>query len=381
MPDELGTLLKNRSENVQVPPQDLRSVLREGRRRRIVRHAASVGALVTLLVAGWALWVQVASLQQDKDVLPVDQPARRGIDRKLIIVPAPEGAGSAGPAESIDDARAVTFAFHTLVLNLDDYEYDYKDFEVVEGGWRVWFLDGPTEEDLEELIGSRENFIPEARSYLEDDQRHLERLLERLDQARANGDADEVTKLQRQIVETRRDIENWRQNIDDELEELARLETQLRQTREDGGPNRIELWVKQINGRMTVDRVAGPFTEDEAQRISAYSEPVQDVDVHGVDWYNVRLTSSRRTDSELPFEAHGFWTGPVPSPYKEECLIVLRDRSGEIVYRQPDIHDGVADDAPPEEDRRDGGAMASGLPGAERPLDELVPDFECHEVK
>ncbi len=323
----------------------------------------------------------MASLQQDKDVLPVDQPARRGIDRKLIIVPAPEGAGSAGPAESIDDARAVTFAFHTLVLNLDDYEYDYKDFEVVEGGWRVWFLDGPTEEDLEELIGSRENFIPEARSYLEDDQRHLERLLERLDQARANGDADEVTKLQRQIVETRRDIENWRQNIDDEQEELARLETQLRQTREDGGPNRIELWVKQINGRMTVDRVAGPFTEDEAQRISAYSEPVQDVDVHGVDWYNVRLTSSRRTDSELPFEAHGFWTGPVPSPYKEECLIVLRDRSGEIVYRQPDIHDGVADDAPPEEDRRDGGAMASGLPGAERPLDELVPDFECHEVK
>jgi hypothetical protein len=72
--------------------------------------------------------------------------------------------------------------------------------------------------------------------------------------------------------------------------------------------------------------------------------------------------------------------GPIPSDYKEVCVLEFVDASGALVYRhspgQAAEHPEIA---PRSEDLRDGGATGSELDPAQlpAPIEDLVPRFSC----
>lgn len=377
MHDDLATLLRTSADEIHVPEERFNEVLRDGQRRKIVRRMLGSGAALLLILGTWAAWSNLTPLEESASkVNPANNSGLPGIDRRLVVVPAPEGAGPAGSPEDVADARAVTFAFHTLLRTVG-YEFDYKDFERLDQGWLVWFEDGPTAEDLRELVSSRRHSLKEFAGYLEDEIEGLEQL--RLDLENAGDDKSEADRITRQIGEARESILSYQEALDETRAELESATEDLQDALVQG-PNRIELTVAREGEWMVIADVSGPFAENDELLIRRHRERARDVDVHGTDWYNVRLVGPGVVDDVSGVEAFGFTTTPIPSPYREECLIILRDESGAVVYRPRDVHD-AAMGAPPSEDRRDEWVMGSGIDykKVSKPYDRLIPDFECHE--
>jgi len=378
MHEDVASLLRSSADEVVVPDGALTEVLRDGRRRKNVRRVLGSGAALVLITGAWTGWAYLTPLQKDaSNQGPAATSEAPDVDRPLIVVPAPEGAGPAGTPEAVADARAVTFSFHTLLRTVGYERYDYKNFDRAGQRWLVWFDDGPTVEDFKELLISRRHHLEEYARYRDDDRERLVQL--RLDLEDAGNDQSEIERVTERIQAAEQSFRSWTEELQETSAELEDASKELQEVREVGTP-RVELTVAREGEWMVVEDVSGPFSENDELSIRAYRERAEDVDVHGTDWYNVRLVGPGVVDDISGVEAFGFTTTPIPSSYREECLVILRDESGTVVYRQRDIHD-TAQGAPLSEDRRDGWMRSSGIEYEQisEPYERLVPDFECHE--
>jgi hypothetical protein len=374
MSDELGPLLRERNDRIAVPPSNLEEVLRGGKVRRRVRATAGGIGLIALVAALLLAFGALPGREQRRSTPTVDRPSV-SVDHKLLVIPAPKGAPPLEEdQDAVADAKAVTFAFHALVLSLESYDLDYKDFERIDGGWRVLFEDGPSIEDQRELVTSRRAFIEEFEGYINDERARIERLRDELAQAQAAQSSSEMDLLKDRLRESTESLRNYQNEIAETQAELEEHISTFNELMEQGEGPPITLVIQRSGEHLLVDSYSGSLSSNEKSKVLSYSERVQDVDVHGVDYYNVTLTSN--PDADLPLEAYGFWTGPIPSTYQEECLHELRSRTGELLWRMPDVHD-VYDKAPPNEDRRDGWVRGSDMEGIGVPLDQAVPYLAC----
>jgi hypothetical protein len=157
---------------------------------------------------------------------------------------------------------------------------------------------------------------------------------------------------------------------------MMELLTELQDTKDRGGPLPVEITVEEQDSRLIVTAVDGPFPESESARIEGYSEAIGEIESDGNEYYNIDLTR----EDETSIQASGFWTGAIPSPYREKCLFEIIDETGVVVWEQPDVHN-VIDRAPPSEDRRDGwGLGLMGLDGIEDSQEELEVRSVCSPV-
>jgi hypothetical protein len=86
--------------------------------------------------------------------------------------------------------------------------------------------------------------------------------------------------------------------IDDTRGEVERWTEMLRSTREEGGPNRIELTVAERDGRLVIDQVTGPIEDAERRWLTVYERAVDEVDVGGTLFFDVKVAE---TQGEFPF--------------------------------------------------------------------------------
>jgi hypothetical protein len=232
------------------------------------------------------------------------------------------------------------------------------------------YIDGMTVRDLEGSIDARRGEIEDTRSAILEDERELEAVSDQLSEARALGDEVRIDELSKSLNRLREAISESRSIIVETQQELIELATELQDTQEQGGPLPVEITVKEQDGRLVVTAVDGPFTEDETARIGGYSETISEIQSDGNEYYNIDLTR----EGETSIQASGFWTGAIPSPYKEKCLFQVVDAAGSVLWEQSDTHN-VIDDAPPSEDRRDGWVL--GLIGFEDGIEDAQGELKA----
>ncbi len=295
-------------------------------------------------------------------VIPSEGSSIRKLELRRGSFPAPRPTATISPSpnvlqpnelrlgrpEDVANARAVTVAFHAL-LSTVGYELDYKNFERTPEGWVMSYLDGMTVRDLEESIEARRGAIEDIRAAISEDEQELAAVSDQLSEARASGDTRRIDKLSKTLNKLRESIPESKSIIVETEREMIELATELQETEAQGGPLSVEITVEEQDGRLIVTSVEGPFTEAERVRIEGYSEVIDAIDADGNEFYNIDLTR----DGETSIQANAFWTGAIPSPYKDKCLFEIVDAAGVVRWEQSDTHN-VIDDAPTSEDRRDG---------------------------
>ena len=210
-------------------------------------------------------------------------------------------------------------------------------------------------------IDARREAIEDTRAAISEDETELETVSDRLSEARALGDEARIDELSKSIKRLREAISESRSIIVETEQEMIDLATELQDTREQDGPPPVGVTVEEQDGRLIVTAVDGPFTETEAARIEGNSEAIGEVEADGNEYYNIDLTR----EGETSIQASAFWTGGIPSPYKEKCLFEIVDSTGAVLWEQSDSHN-VIDNAPPSEDRRDGGSRPHRFQGWNR---------------
>ncbi|MGH2736214.1 MAG: hypothetical protein ACRDKZ_11580 [Actinomycetota bacterium] len=277
------------------------------------------------------------------------------------------------PPSEVADARAITFGFHALHDTVG-YRYDYIGFERAGETWRLIYLDGPPPSEVEGIIESRRMMIDDLELAIRRATRAAQDVAAEL--ARTSDDADRQ-RLQERLTRHENGIDSWRGSIDDAMREIDEWAETLRATLQEAGPNRIVLTVVERDGQLVIDRVEGPVAEAGRAELAAFTRPVDEIEVGGTLYFNVQI----KDGGEFPFvEGRMFWTGPIPSDYKEVCVLEFVDASGTIAYRHfPDRAAEHPDRAPRTEDMRDGGATGSEVDPAElpAPIEELTPRFSC----
>ncbi len=211
------------------------------------------------------------------------------------------------------------------------------------------YLDGMTVRDLKGTIDARRGAIEDTLSAILEDELELKKVSAQLSEARSLGDEVRIDKLAKSVNRLKLAISESRAIIVEANQEMIALATELQDTMEQDGPLPVEITVEEQDGRLIVAAVDGPFTEDEAARIEGYSEVIGEIEADGNEFYNIELTR----EGEPSIQASAFWTGAIPSPYKEKCLFEIIDATGAVIWEQSDTHN-VVDSAPPSEDRRDG---------------------------
>jgi hypothetical protein len=277
-----------------------------------------------------------------------------------------------GRPEDVANARAITVAFHAL-LSTVGYDLDYKSFERTPGSWVMSYLEGMTVRDLEETIGARREAMDDARAAISADEKQLEAVSGELLEARAVGDEVRVEELSKSLNRLKQAISESRSIIVETHQELVELTAELQDTQEQGRPFPVEITVEEQDGRLIVTAVDGPFTETEAARIEGYSEAIGEIEADGNEYYNIDLNR----ENETSIEASAFWTGAIPSPYREKCLFEIVDETGAVLWEQSDVHN-VIDKAPPSEDRRDG--WGRGLIGFKDGIGDSLGELEGQSV-
>ncbi len=326
-----------------------------------------------------SLWVipsegsSIQKLELGRESSPAPRPTATISPSPNVLQPNEVRLGS---PEDVANARAITVAFHAL-LSTVGYDLDYKSFERTPEGWVMSYLDGPTVRDLQGTIGARRGAIEDTRAAISEDERELETVRDRLSEARAQGDEARIDELSKSFYRLQDAISESRLIIAETVREMVELATELQDTQEQGGPLPVEITVEEQDGRLIVTAVDGPFPESESARIEGYSEAIGEVESDGNEYYDIELTRA----GETSIQASAFWTGAIPSPYKEKCLFEIVDATGAELWEQSDIHN-VIDDAPPSEDRRDGwGRDLIGLKdGIEDGQGELKGRSACSPV-
>ena len=319
------TELRAASDSWPVPAHDLETVKNRARtlvrRRRTVTYGFTALFLVAVIAVGLT-WSR--TLGKDN----------------FQIRPA---------GETQEGARAATFAFHALLettdfTNPDIGSYDYKSVDQTgPSEWRVHFTVGSDPQEIQQLLESRRMAVQE--------------LLE-------NGRDPKS-----------RSVEALRDNIR-ELEAGYKIAVFV------GGPFDFNLTTQQDGQVLQVSGVNGPFPEDAKDDLLAFEETVGEIPAQGTEHWHVRARIGKHGNVSL--KAATFWTGPIPSDYRETCLLSFVDNEGETVFTQQESGNFApqTDEAPPSEDLRDWGFGSSGGRVPDRLLDrdDLHGEINCHPL-
>jgi hypothetical protein len=317
------TDLKNASASWSVPPDDFTGVRERARvliRRRRI-VTSGVSILLILAVVGVALaWPRS--------------------DDNFRVQPA---------GGTIGGARAATFAFHALLRTTDlvDPEIGHYDYKAVDqtdvDEWRVNFDVGPDPDEIAQTLESRRAMLDE----LEESKRGLGPRAEL-------GLSKDIRKLQ------------------EAYEDAVSL----------GGPFNVALTVQKVGEMLQIAQVEGPMMEDIRTALLAFEESVNQIPAQGTEHLRVRV--GRGEGRYLSLTVGTWWTGPIPSPYRETCLLSLIDKDGKTVYteRPGASPHSLVESAPHEEEQRDWGYGRSGgrIPDRLEGLKGLRGVINCNPV-
>jgi hypothetical protein len=363
MHDDLAVLLKEASD-VPPPERGLVEVIRGGRGLRTLRRGGL--ALAAAVLAGTG-WVGASTLlEHGRDGRQSVGPSDREGKPDQLLVPKVRSGQTPGPGaasqEAIEDARAITVGFHALLFKVG-YDLDYRDVEQIDDStWRLSFMDGLENDYLSAAAEARLAPIRDSTRAMRGYQDRLSALIDEIRQAMRVGDSDRVRELRREKAEVLRGLRLERKNIRVLERSIKRLEDVIKRQERQGGPFPVEL-VVELQGQelvvASIDSDRGSL-ESRLGPVVGYRERVEAAESWGVEYYNGRFTEPGEIDDVAGFEAHAFWTGPIPTSYEEKCLLQLVAEDGEVEWTQQDIHD-LWEGAPPSEDRRDGWSRAQGI--------------------
>ena len=363
--DELRSLFDRTTEGVAVPPGDLVAVAgsaRSIRRRRLVTGVAA--AMILLAAGGTGAWILGG-----QDARPVPAPAGGdGLRMRLVpvIVDGPSPPSDLAPAERRADARAVAVAFHALLdVSARPWLFGYEDVERVDGGRRVRFVQGVPASSLTRRLRQLEVEVGGAEARVSAERLELVRLAERLQASLRKVRGEKARTLRRNLRDVRRRVQEMTAEERELARKIAAIDERQAEVRERAPGWTVELTVAERDGVVVVEDVATDSPDATVLRGAAgYAEALDQVDSWGADYFDPVF---RRSDSgSVRVAVRFFWTGPLSSPYEEQCRPQVLTRTGDVVWTmpRPNYPPGVPDhydSAPPSEDRRDGGGLSFGV--------------------
>ena len=244
--------------------------------------------------------------------------------------------------ETQEGARAATFAFHALLdtTNYNDPEigpYDYQSVEQTGSSeWKVHFEVGADPQQIRQILRSRRLMLNSTRVRATDEFRN----------------------------------------------EIRDLKARLKNALAAGGPFDFEVTVEKSGQELRVAEIDGPASEQLKASLLAFTETVNEIPAQGMEHWNIRIKNFGRGDVSL--EANTFWTGTIPSAYRETCHLSLVNGDGKTLFTQQDSGDLAPqpDTAPESEDFRDWGFGGSGgrIPDRLLDRDDLHGEINCHPV-
>lgn len=330
--DDTRSLFEGVEERVVVPPGDLAAVVRRGRTRRRRRMAAGVVSALVVGVAGWGTAAILGG--QDSRPVPATPPdVHRPIERLVpVLMEGPEPLPKLASADELADARAISVGFHAFLEGTGRrYEFDYAGFGDFEDEWWVRFEQfpppSPEERGLRQLQRELERHLERLHARRVALRADVERLREALD------DTTDARRLRRSVAvlrgESRTLTEEIRRSRRQELVILNRRRRLFNQP----SPYRTEVTVVERDGMLVVEDVSTNSPEiDSLLDAIGYSEPVEQVDAFGADYYDATFRPRSGSVHGADVEAFGFWTGPLSSPYEESCRPRVVSRAGEVVW-------------------------------------------------
>jgi hypothetical protein len=363
MRDDLDVLLKEASD-IPPPPRDLAEVIRGGRGLRTLRLGSLALAAAVLVGTGWV---------GASTVLEHGRGGRQSVgtsDRKgkadQLLVPKVRSGQTPGPGaasqEAIEDARAVTVGFHSLLFRVG-YDLDYRDVERIDDStWRLIFMDGLENDYLSAAAEARLGPNRESTRAMRGYQDRLPGLIDQIRRDMRAGDSDRVRELREKKAEVLRGLRLERKNIRALKRSIKRLEGVISKQQDQGGPFPVGLVVELQGQELVVASISSgkESLESRLGPVVGYREAGETAESWGVEYYNGRFTQPGEIDDVVGFEALAFWTGPIPTSYEEKCLLQLVAEDGEVLWTQQDIHD-IWENDPPSEDRRDGWSRIQGV--------------------
>ncbi|MDQ4025197.1 MAG: hypothetical protein M3217_06880, partial [Actinomycetota bacterium] len=251
----------------------------------------------------------------------------------------PEPGPDLAEPEDLGDARAVTVAFHALVLRMSYYDFVYQGVERNGGAWRVTFLDGAEPESLEGAIENHLEVLAQAEAARAEQRERLASLQGRLEEE-AHDLARRTSERGRRTRERARQAAAAAENVERTEAELARLqrmvrklERRLRAQEAEGGPFPVVLVVEESEGGLFVEAVETESPRlPELEATVGYTEPVDGVDSWGADYFGLQFERTG-PDEGLSVAMNVFWTGPIPGRYEERCVPEIRDATNKVVWR------------------------------------------------
>lgn len=316
------TNLKDASDSWRIPPDDIDAVRQRARTLIRRRQLLTAGASMLFFLAIVAVSITWAPIGNDDD---------------FKIRPA---------GDTVQGGQAATFAFHAL-LETTDYTdpelgpYDYKSVDQIESRrWTVHFQVGLNPEEISSILQSRRGILSEA---------------PRLSQRTRD-------KLR---------------------EDIQELEERLDEAEAAGGPFDFDVTVEGRGSEFHVAAVRGQVSDEIKSQLLSFSEPTNEVPAQGTEHWRVKARI--RDSGMISLSASTFWTGPIPSQYRETCLLSLIDAGGETVFTQqesPNFRTQIGT-APETEDLRDWGFGMSGGPVPNRLVgrNDLEPVINCRPVE
>ena len=381
--DELRSLFDRTAERVAVPAGDLGAVAGSAqsiRRRRILTGVAA--AAILLAAAGTGAWILGG-----QDVRPVPAPAGDGSLRQRLVpvlVDGPAPPADLAPADERADARAVTVAFHALLdVSPRPWLFGYEDVDRVDGARRVRFVQGVRASALSRRLRQLEAELAAAEASVSSERlaflRRAERLQASLRDVRGER-GEKARTLRRNLREMRRRLQERAAQERRLARQIAAVDERQAELGARAPLWTVELTVAERDGMVVVEDVATESPDATVLRGAAgYAEPVDEVDAWGADYFDP--VYRRHAPGAVRVAVRYFWTGPLSSPYEEQCRPQVRTTGGEVVWTKPSpsFPPGVRDDyfgAPPNEARRDGGRLSFGV-DYRGDVDALVLSMLC----
>ena len=316
------TNLKGAADSWRVPPDDIDAVRQ--RARTLIRRRRIVAAGASML---FLLGIVAVSVTW----------TRIGNEGDFKIRPA---------GDTVEGGRAATFAFHAL-LETTDYNdpefgpYDYKSVEqTAPNRWLVHFTVGSDPQEIASLLHSRRMILTEA-------PRVSQRTRDQLQQ------------------------------------EIQELEERLEEAEATGGPFDFDMTVESDGSQLRVLDVSGSFSKGIESDLLSFTEGTNEVPAQGTEHWRVKARITARF-REISLRANTFWTGTIPSEYRETCLLSMVDAEGKTVFTQQEsrTYRPLIHTAPETEDLRDWGFGSEGGRVPKRLIgrDDLEPLITCKPV-
>ncbi|HEV2755508.1 MAG TPA: hypothetical protein VG318_06995 [Actinomycetota bacterium] len=375
MNDDVRQLFESTTSGIHVPEGDLASVLAGGLKRR--RTSIVAGAAASLAAVAAIGWIAGAALNAGPDAPRPVAPDLAGRDFTSLVPDetiGPEPGRVLARPEDIAEARAVTVAFHALVLRVPYYGFAYEGVDGGDGEWRVTFVEGAERSAIERGIENRAEVAAQAEATLAARRARLALLRSRLKaKARTVGPrkADEAARKKAELREL---LERTMAELERLHGEIRGAQRQIERQEAEGGPFPVVLVVEESDGGLAVTAVeTNSPRRPQLEAAVGYAEPVDGVDAWGADYFGLEL-GRLGADEGLSVQMNVFWTGPIPAQYEERCVPEIRDATNEVVWRG-DEGRLLYNPTPSSEERREW-AVSFGA-DYDGPLEGLRLEMEC----